>query len=83
MTSNDAAVPPNLTTVVPVKPVPVMVTLVPPVAGPLEGKIDAIAGGGRMKLPNAAGPLPTAMVAITVLLAVAMTETVLSPLFAT
>ena len=32
-----AAVEPNLTLVVPVKPVPVMVTLVPPARGPLVG----------------------------------------------
>ena len=65
------------------KPVPVIVTLVPPVAGPLEGKIDAIAGGGRMKLPNAAGPLPTGKVGVTALLAVEITDTVLSLSFAT
>ena len=40
-----AAVP-NATAVVPVKPVPVMVTLVPPAAGPLDGLIFDTVGLG-------------------------------------
>ena len=39
--------------------------------------------GGTMKAPNAIGELPTLIVAITVLVAVAMTDTVLSNWFAT
>jgi hypothetical protein len=39
-----AAVPPNLTDVAPVKPVPVIVTAVPPDARPVAGEIDAIVG---------------------------------------
>ena len=41
-----AAVAPNLTAVAPVSPVPVMVTLVPPAAGPDRG--DARAVGAAM-----------------------------------
>lgn len=38
LTAKDAAaVPPNLTAVAPVKLVPVMITLVPPVGGPVLG----------------------------------------------
>jgi hypothetical protein len=38
---------------------------------------------GKMKMPNAIGEVPTSIVATTVLLAVAMTDTVLSNWFAT
>ena len=41
---NDALVPPNLTLVVPVKPLPVIVTFVP--TGPVAGVNDAIVGAG-------------------------------------
>ena len=40
-----AAVAPKLTAVAPVKLVPVIVTLVPPVAGPLVGETDVTVGG--------------------------------------
>lgn len=40
-----AAVPPMLTAVAPVKFVPVIVTLVPPVVGPLDGFIVVTVGG--------------------------------------
>jgi uncharacterized protein GlcG (DUF336 family) len=43
-TANDAFVPANLTAVVPVKPVPVIVTFVP--TGPLAGLNDVIVGTG-------------------------------------
>jgi hypothetical protein len=36
-TTNDAALPPKLTPVAPVKPVPLIVTVVPPVVGPDVG----------------------------------------------
>ena len=39
LTENVAAVPPIVTPVAPVKLAPVIVTLVPPVAGPLVGEI--------------------------------------------
>lgn len=39
-----AAVPPMVTPVAPVKFVPVMVTLVPPDVGPLDGLIEAMVG---------------------------------------
>jgi len=39
--------------------------------------------GGMMKAPNAMGELPTPTVVITVLVAVAMTDTVLSNWFVT
>jgi hypothetical protein len=42
-----AATPPTSTPVVPVKPAPAMVTDVPPVAGPVLGDTDEIAGRGR------------------------------------
>ena len=42
-----AAVPPNVTAVAPVKPVPVMTTLVPPVAGPDVGARPLTDGAGR------------------------------------
>ena len=41
-----AAVPPKVTAVAPVKPEPVIVTDVPPVAGPLAGETESIVGGG-------------------------------------
>ena len=41
-----AAVPPNMTAVAPVNPVPVMVTTVPPVTGPLAGVRLVTAGPG-------------------------------------
>ena len=39
-----AAVVPKFTAVAPVKPVPVMVTAVPPVAGPVAGLTDVTVG---------------------------------------
>ena len=42
-----AAVPPNRTAVAPVKLLPVMVTGVPPAAGPLFGEIDVTDGAAR------------------------------------
>jgi len=39
-----AAVPPNFTAVAPVKLLPVMVTGVPPAAGPLFGEIEVTVG---------------------------------------
>jgi hypothetical protein len=43
-----AAVAPNFTAVAPVRPVPVMVTVVPPAAGPLVGLIDETVGTGTL-----------------------------------
>ena len=48
MTTLAAAEPPNATDVVPVKPVPVMVTLVFPVIGPLFGDTLETVGAGVM-----------------------------------
>jgi hypothetical protein len=45
LTEKLAAVPPKFTAVAPVKFVPVMVTLVPPVAGPLVGETEVTVGG--------------------------------------
>ena len=39
-----AAVAPNVTAVAPVKPVPVTVTTVPPVCGPVVGEIEVTVG---------------------------------------
>ena len=44
ITTEAAAVLPNLTVEAPVKLVPVIVTLVPPVVGPLVGEIDVTVG---------------------------------------
>jgi hypothetical protein len=44
MVNEVAGVPPNRTAVAPVKLLPVMVTGVPPVAGPLFGEIDVTVG---------------------------------------
>lgn len=41
-----AAAPPIVTPVAPVKLVPVIVTLVPPPVGPLDGLIDVTVGAG-------------------------------------
>jgi hypothetical protein len=41
-----AAVPPNVTVAPAVKPVPVIVALVPPAAGPEVGAIELTVGGG-------------------------------------
>jgi hypothetical protein len=44
-TLNEAAAAlPNVTDVVPVKPVPVIVTVVPPIVGPFDGLIEVIVG---------------------------------------
>ena len=41
-----AGAPPNLTAVAPVNPVPVIVTVVPPVGGPVAGVMDVTVGAG-------------------------------------
>jgi hypothetical protein len=43
-----AAVPPMVTVAPVTKPVPVMVTPVPPAKGPLPGEIDVTYGGGAV-----------------------------------
>ena len=61
-----AAVPPNFTAVAPVKFVPVMVTLVPPVAGPDVGARPVIVGAGtKVKVPTEV-PVPPPVVTLTV-----------------
>jgi hypothetical protein len=40
------ATPPKLTPVAPARPVPVIVTTVPPLVGPFAGEIAVTAGGG-------------------------------------
>jgi hypothetical protein len=40
-----AAVPPKVTDVVPVKPVPVITTVVPPLVGPVSTSSEVITGG--------------------------------------
>ena len=59
-----APVTPKFTAVTPVKPVPVMVTVVPPIAGPDVGKIELTVGGGagtqlRLKSANPEALVPT------------------------
>jgi hypothetical protein len=46
LTAKAAAVAPKCTAVAPVKPVPVIVTEVPPAGGPVLGAIPVTAGGG-------------------------------------
>ncbi len=59
-----AVTPPNETSVVPVKPVPVMTTVVPPAAGPAVGAKPVIVGGGRkVNVPNET-PVPLAFVTL-------------------
>ena len=43
--SDVAAIPPNVTKVAPVKFVPVIVTLVPPILGPDNGEMSVMLGG--------------------------------------
>jgi hypothetical protein len=45
-----AATAPKTTLVVPVKPVPVMVTVVPPVVGPELGEMELTIGGEELKV---------------------------------
>ena len=61
-----AAVPPNWTAVAPVKPVPVMTTLVPPAAGPDVGASPVTVGAGtKVKVPTEV-PVPFGVVTLTV-----------------
>ena len=50
-----AATPPKSTLVAPVKPVPVMVTVVPPVVGPEVGEMAVMAGGAYFSQQVGAG----------------------------
>ena len=59
-------VPPKLTAVAPVNPVPVMTTLVPPAAGPDVGPSPVTVGAGtKVKVP-AEVPVPPTVVTLTV-----------------
>ncbi len=61
-----AAVAPNFTAVAPVKLVPVMTTLVPPVAGPDVGARPVTVGAGmKVKVPTEV-PVPPTVVTLTV-----------------
>src|SRR5665213_234813 len=61
-----ALVPPNWTAVAPVKPVPVMTTVVPPDAGPDVGANPVMVGAGRyVKVPTDV-PVPFGVVTLTV-----------------
>ena len=61
-----AAVAPNLTAVAPVKPVPVMTTLVPPVVGPDVGASPVTVGAGKKVNVPAEVPVPPTVVTLTV-----------------
>ena len=79
-----AATPPIVTVGAPVKLVPVMVTAVPPAAGPLVGDIAVTVGAGTVACsPTAAGPLAAANVPVIVLLAVLISVTVFPARFGT
>ena len=70
-----AAVPPNVTAVAPVNPVPVIVTLVPPVAGPEVGERPVMVGAGtKVKVPDEM-PVPSSVVTLTVTAPVPAGET--------
>ena len=72
-----AGVPPKLTAVVPVKPLPVMVTVVP--GPPLAGAEELIAGGGGMKVKPPRLPVPALLVTATLPEAAAPTTAVMVP----
>src|SRR5450631_1419632 len=61
-----AAVAPNFTAVAPVKPVPVMTTLVPPASGPDVGVKPEMLGAGRNVNVPADVPTPLGVVTLTV-----------------
>ena len=70
-----AAVLPNFTAVAPVKLVPVMVTLVPPVAGPEVGTRPVTVGAAtKVKVPTEV-PVPPTVVTLTVTAPVPAGET--------
>ncbi len=65
-TVNDAAgVPPKSTPVAPVKPVPKIVTDVPPVSGPAPGVRDAATDGSAWYSKLSGPELPTGSITIT------------------
>jgi hypothetical protein len=57
---NDAGMS-KKTAMAPVKPLPWMVTAVPPLAGPKFGVIEAIAGGGATYVNRSSPPSPRGM----------------------
>ena len=61
-----AAVPPKLTAVAPVKPVPVMTTLVPPEVGPDVGARPVTVGAGTKVKCRPMVPVPPVVVTLTV-----------------
>jgi hypothetical protein len=61
-----ALVPPNWTAVAPVKPVPVITTLVPPLAGPDVGARPVTVGAGRKVNVPTDVPVPFGVVTLTV-----------------
>src|SRR5450631_3576300 len=61
-----AGVLPNFTAVAPVKPVPVMTTLVPPLSGPDVGARPLIVGACRKVKVPAEVPVPLGVVTVTV-----------------
>src|SRR5664279_5434809 len=61
-----AGVLPNFTAVAPVKLVPVMTTLVPPLSGPDVGARPLIVGAGRKVKVPADVPVPLDVVTVTV-----------------
>jgi hypothetical protein len=76
-TVNEAAGnPPNETSVAPVKPVPVIVTLYPPATGP-PGGITLVIAGGRVRLAMASGLLKPVMVLVTESRPVSITDRLL------
>jgi hypothetical protein len=78
-----AAVEPKLTAVAPRKSVPVMVTRVPPTSGPLVGLTAVTTGCTTPAVVMPRGKVNLVTVAVTLLVARSMTETVPEPLSVT
>src|SRR5579871_1070245 len=82
---NVAGAGPKSTAVAPARPVPVIATRVPAAAVPCAGLTPVTAGtaGGNTVVARASGLRPTGKVLVTALVAVLITETVLSDSLAT
>ena len=76
VTVNEAAAePPNRTAVTRIKLLPVMVTGVPPAAGPLFGEIDVTVGAGTCAWASRLAPATNATSATTIMPAARIVQT--------
>ena len=78
-----AGLPSNLTPLAPPNPDPVMVTVVPPASGPCAGLTEATTGWTTSAVVMPRGKVNPVTVAVTVLVARSITETVPEPLLVT